>query len=204
VISGNRAWRAAAEVRKRWLASLFARRTAPREVAVFVARQLLTMPDPVRSGLAAAPGRVLFSEITGQPAASWLEACDTIVAGRVPLLMLGPIVTAFEQAMTEGEGRNTWRLDRYSPCPRNEAGRYLAFLGTLGYQLSDIERAVAENEPYAGDGPLADSLDARDEPVTPAGKDAPATADDVSGETGSGAVDSCPVGTDSGTGHSAA
>ena len=69
MISGNKAWRAASEVRKRWLASLFARRTAPREVAPFVARQLLTMPDPLRSGLAAAPGRVLFSEITGQPAA---------------------------------------------------------------------------------------------------------------------------------------
>ena len=46
--------------------SLFARRTAPREVAPFVARQLLTMPDPLRSGLATAPGRLLFSEITGQ------------------------------------------------------------------------------------------------------------------------------------------
>ena len=67
--------------------------------------------------------------------------------------MLGPVVTAYEQAMTEGEGRNTWRLDRYSPCPRDEAGRYLAFLGTLGYQLSDIERAVADGEPYTGDTP---------------------------------------------------
>ena len=114
MISGNRAWRAAAEVRKRWLASLFARRTAPREVAPFVARQLLTMPDPLRSGLAAAPGRSLFSEITGQPAASWLEACDTVAAGRVPLLMLGPIVTAFEQAMTEGEKRAELRLIQHS------------------------------------------------------------------------------------------
>ena len=202
MISGNRAWRAAAEVRKRWLASLFARRTAPREVAPFVARQLLTMPDPVRSGLAAAPGRVLFSEITGQPAASWLEACDTVAAGRVPLLMLGPIVTAFEQAMTEGEGRNTWRLDRYSPCPRDEAGRYLAFLGTLGYQLSDIERAVAGGEPYTGDTPPGDCLAADSDAVTPADQRVP-VADDVTGETDPGTPDSGPGRADSGTGHAA-
>ena len=118
--------------------------------------------------------------------------------------MLGPVVTAFEQAMTEGEGRNTWRLDRYSPCPRAEAGRYLAFLGTLGYQLSDIERAVAESEPYAGDGPLADSLAVGNEPVTPAGQNVPATADDVTGETEPGVLDSCPEGTENGTGHAAA
>ena len=195
--------REAAEVRKRWLVSLFARRTAPREVAPFVARQLLTMPDPLRSGLAAAPGRLLFSEITGQPAASWLEACDTVAAGRVPLLLLGPVATAFEQAMIEAEGKNTWRLDRYSPCPRAEAGRYLAFLGTLGYQLSGIERAVADNEPYAGESPLGDSLAVGHEPVTPADQDVPATADDVIGETGSGAVGSWPEGTDSGIGHGA-
>ncbi len=166
VIQGNKAWRAASEVRKRWLTGLFARRTAPREVASFVARQLLTMADPLRSGLAAAPSRMSFSEITGQPAASWLEACDTVAGGRVPLLMLGPIATAYEQAMTEGEGRNTWRLDRYSPCPRNEAGRYLAFLCTLGYQLSDIERAVADGEPYTGDTLPGGQLSADGDPAS--------------------------------------
>ena len=54
-----------------------------------------------------------------------------------------------------------------------EAGRYLAFLGTLGYQLSDIERAVADSEPYTGDSPLGDSL-ATGTPVTPADQDVPA------------------------------
>ncbi|MGO9219762.1 MAG: hypothetical protein ACLP5E_18665, partial [Streptosporangiaceae bacterium] len=203
VIQGNKAWRAASEVRKRWLAgSLFARRTAPREVAPFVARQLLTMPDPLRSGLAAAPDRALFSEITGQPATSWLEACDTVAAGRVPLLMLGPVVTAFEQAMTEGEGRNTWRLDRYSPCPRNEAGRYLAFLGTLGYQLSDIERAVAGGEPYTGDTAPGDCLTADSDAVTPADQRVP-VADDVTDETDPYTPDGGPGRADRGPGHAA-
>ena len=119
VIQGNREWKAAAEVRKRWLAAnLFARRTAPREAAQFVARQLLTMPEPLRSGLARAHSSVDFSELTGRHDRDWLELCDTAPAARLPLLMLAPVVTAYEHAMTEGEGRNTWRTDRYSPCPR--------------------------------------------------------------------------------------
>ena len=183
VIEGNKAWKAAAEVRKRWLTSeLFARRTAPREAAPFITRQLLSMPDPVRSGLAVAPGRLLFSEITGHYAERWLETCDTAPAGRLPLLMLGPIVTAYEQAMTEGEGKNTWRTDRYSPCPRREAGTYLAFLASIGHQLSPIEVALVNDTPYTGDTPPAlpvsgdpEPEDADRDPV-PGGDDAPAEA----------------------------
>jgi ParB family chromosome partitioning protein len=159
VIQGNKAWKAAAQVRKRWLATnLFPRRTVPREAAQFVARQLLTMPDPLRSGLATAHDRVLFTEITRQPVGKWEEICDTAAAARLPLVMLTPIITAYEQAMTEGDGKNTWRTDRYSPCPRNQAGRYLTFLASLGYQLSDIEQAVADDVPHTGDTPPGDSL----------------------------------------------
>ena len=146
-------------MRKRWLAGhLFPRRTAPREAAQFVAQQLLTMPDPLRSGLAAAHSRPLFAEITGKTADAWEEACGTVAAGRLPLLMLAPIATTYEQAMTEGEGKNTWRTDRYSPCPRREAGRYFAFLASIGYQLADIEQAVADSVPYAGDAPPDEPL----------------------------------------------
>jgi ParB family chromosome partitioning protein len=179
VIQGNKAWKAAGEVRKRWLAGhLFPRRTAPREVAQFVALQLLTMPDPLRSGLAAATSRPLLAEITDKAAAGWAEACGTVAAGRLPLLMLASIATAYEQAMTEGEGKNTWRTDRYSPCPRQEAGRYLAFLASLGYHLSDIEQAVANGTPYAGDTPPGEPLPAvtDDAACDAPGSDADATS----------------------------
>jgi len=155
VIEGNKAWQAAAEVRRRWLANvLFARRNAPREVAQFVARQLLTMAEPLRTSLTSAPGRESFTEITRQNAGQWLEICDTTTAARLPLLMLAPIATTYEQAMTEGLGRATWRTDNiYSPCPRAEAGRYLSFLASLGYKLAPIEQAVADDVPYTGDKP---------------------------------------------------
>jgi ParB family chromosome partitioning protein len=184
VIEGNKAWRAASEVRKRWLANvLFVRRTAPREAAPFIARQLLTMPDPLRTGLAAAVGLLLFREITGRKAADWLEACDTTPAGRVPLLMLGPVVTAYEQAMTEGEGKNTWRTDRYSPCPRRSAGTYLAFLAGIGYELSAIEQALVDDVPYTGDTPADPDL--ADSPATATGDEA-AEQTDTAADDGSG------------------
>ncbi len=75
------------------------------------------MPDPPRSGLAAAPGRLLFSEVTGRYAQRWLDTCGTVAAGRLPLLMLGPIITAYEQAMTEGEGKNTLAHRPLEPLP---------------------------------------------------------------------------------------
>jgi ParB family chromosome partitioning protein len=53
--------------------------------------------------------------------------------------------------MTDAEGRNTWRTDRYSPCPRADAGTYLTFLASLGYPLSAIEQAVADGTPWTGD-----------------------------------------------------
>jgi ParB family transcriptional regulator, chromosome partitioning protein len=158
-------------VRKRWLADvLFARRSAPREAAQFVARQLLSMPEPLRTGLAIASGRLSFSEISRQDASRWLEICDTTAAARLPLLMLAPIAVTHEYAMTQGEGRNTWRTDnRYSPCPRTQAGHYLAFLASVGYQLTPIERAVADGVPWTGDTPAEDSLPADDDPTSDEG-----------------------------------
>jgi ParB family chromosome partitioning protein len=152
VIEGNKAWAAATEVRRRWLATLFGRRTAPRELAQFVARQLVTMPEPVRSELGRAHHQMLFSELTGHAETDWVSICDTAPAGRLPLVMFAPIATALESAM-DGEGRNTWRTDRYSPCPREQAAGYFTLLAGLGYQLSVIEQAVTNQQPYTGEVP---------------------------------------------------
>jgi ParB family chromosome partitioning protein len=154
VIEGNKAWAAAAAVRRRWLPQLFARRAAPREVARFVAVQLLTMPEPLRIGLAAAPGSPAFTDVTGLHADQAAEGCDTCPTPRLPLLMLAPIAAAYEGAMYGTEAaRSTWRADRYSPCPRPDVGRYLAFLASIGYHLTVIEQAVADGVPYTGDTP---------------------------------------------------
>jgi ParB family chromosome partitioning protein len=151
VITGNKAWQAAAEVRRRWIASsLLARRALPREAGVFLARQILTMPDPLRSGLPGIAGSHLFTAITGCDPVRLAEEAATATAGRLTVIALVPVIACYEQALTEGEGRNTWRTDRYSPCPRAAAGHYLAFLAGLGYQLSAIEQAVADSIAWTG------------------------------------------------------
>jgi len=121
------------------------------------------MSDPLRSGLATAATKPLFAKLTGHDTEHWQQECATAATARLSLTMLAPVITAYEQAMTEGEGRNTWRTDRYSPCPRRDAGTYLTFLASIGYQLSDIEQAVADGVPWnAGDPPSGDILSADD------------------------------------------
>ena len=194
VIEGNKAWAAAAEVRRRWLPQLFARRAAPREVARFVAGQLLTMPEPLPLGLAATPVSPVFTDVTGLHADQAAGGCDTCPAVRLPLLMLAPIAAAYEGAMSGTEAaRSTWRADRYSPCPRPDAGQYLAFLASIGYQLSVIEQAVADGVPYAGDAPAepipgdhdADAASDADG-IRRADDDAPGEREDATADGGHG------------------
>ena len=148
IVEGNRAWIAAAAVRHRWLQALFTRRNAPKEVPLFVASQLLAMPAPLQDVLTSAPHRTMFSELAGRVDQAQLQ---TWTAGRLPLLSLALIVTAYEEQMDGDSGKPTWREDRYSPCSRTEAGAYLRFLASLGYELSAIERAVADGIPYTSD-----------------------------------------------------
>jgi ParB-like chromosome segregation protein Spo0J len=156
VVAGNKAWEAAAVVRHRWITdNLLARRSAPHDVHEFLTQQLLAMPQPLDSNLSGARHRSLFTKLTGgRDAARLAQDCGTATTGRLAILALAPLLTAYEQAMTEGEGRSTWRTDRYSPCPRADAAAYLTFLASLGYQLSDIEQAVASQVPWTGTTPL--------------------------------------------------
>ena len=190
VVEGNKAWAAAGEVRRRWLPQLFARRAAPRQVARFVAGQLLVMPEPLRLGLAAAPAGPLFTDVTGLHVDQAADGCETCPAVRLPLLMLAPVAAAYEGAMSGTEAsRSTWRADRYSPCPRSDAGRYLAFLASIGYQLSVIERAVADGVPYTGDtpaGPVSGAPGSVLEDAAGPGDGAPAGSDDAAAEGSDG------------------
>lgn len=152
VADGNKAWAAAWEVRKRWVAELLRRRTAPKEAARFVAQQLLTMPAALRRGLPAAAGRMVFTELTGKPLEAVVRDCETCPQPRVPLLALAAIAIAYEGEMAgDGEKRNTWRTDAWAPCSRADAAEWLRFLAGLGYPLSAIEQAVADDTAWTGD-----------------------------------------------------
>jgi hypothetical protein len=161
-VNGNRAWIAAAAVRRRWLDTLFARRTAPKETTLFIASQLVSMPGPLRNAMTRAPHLPLFGELTGHPSHDQLAAWPSPRLAMIPLAVL---VTAYEDQMGGESGKTTWRSDVYSACSTSEAGAYLRFLAAAGYELSAIERAVADGVPYGGDHPTADMLAADTEPV---------------------------------------
>jgi ParB family chromosome partitioning protein len=93
----------------------------------------------------------------GGPAA---DAAASAAQPRLWMLALAPIAAACEDQMTgTGEQRSTWRIDRYAPCPRADAGAWLKFLAQAGYALSPIEQAVADGVPYRGDIPADDAAD---------------------------------------------
>jgi ParB family transcriptional regulator, chromosome partitioning protein len=98
------------------------------------------MPYPLSTGLHAARHWNLFAEVVGCGSGQLEDSCGTVPAARLPLIMLAPVVVTYEQAMTSGEAsKATWRHDKHTTCPYAQAGRYLAFLAELGYQLSAIE-----------------------------------------------------------------
>jgi hypothetical protein len=136
------------------------------------------MPDVLRRGLAAAAQRVAFIELTGKPLEGMVQDCQSYPMARVPLLVLAPIAVAYEAEMAgEGERRNTWRTDRWAPCSRKEAGRWLTFLASLGYQMSAIEQAVARGVPYTGEDMFnTPDADATSTPQAPSGDADPAAA----------------------------
>ena len=118
-------------------------------VAQFVTAQMLTMPQPLRQALAHIHGRQMY-RVLGGPAPDTTGAAQP----RLWLLALAPIAASYEDQMTgTDEQRSTWRTDRYSPCPRADAGAWLRFLAQAGHQLSPIEQAVADGVPYQGEHP---------------------------------------------------
>jgi ParB family transcriptional regulator, chromosome partitioning protein len=179
VIEGNKAWTAAGTVRQRWLAEYLARKAPARDdtpvIARFVTTRLLTMPEPLCRALGGIRHGQIFRAI-GAPA----DAAEAAPLPKLWLLALAPIAAAYEDQITgTGSERDTWRTDRYSPCPRTQAGQWLAFTAELGHQLTPIEQAVADGVPYRGDAPAGRQDAASDGDSEPGGPEGPADAHDL-------------------------
>ncbi len=165
VIEGNKAWDAAGKVRHRWVAEFLGRKTPPSGsgtlVAQFVTTQILAMPQPLRQALGGIGSTEIYQRLSG-PAPG--EAA-TAAQPRLWMLALAPIAAAYEDQMTGTTvSRSTWRTDRYSSCPRGDAGAWLSFLARAGYPLSPIEQAVAGGVPYQGDTPAGEPASRRRQP----------------------------------------
>jgi ParB family transcriptional regulator, chromosome partitioning protein len=169
VIEGNKAWEAAGKVRQAWLEEFLARKTAPRNVAGIIARfvteQIVTMPEPLCRALGGVRHSQMFASFGG-------PTPDTVAKSALPglwMIALVSIAAAYEREITgDGERRNTWREDRYSPCSREDAGEWLRLVAEIGakhgYEPSPIERAVADGVAYRGDDPAEDLTEENDIP----------------------------------------
>ncbi|RRR69052.1 ParB N-terminal domain-containing protein [Streptomyces sp. RP5T] len=156
-LAGNKAYRAAIDARRTFLRQLMARKSAPKPLAGWVTRTLLSCPKPVRSWTGD-PGRsavladlLALSTEEGKAAsaedrATWIGA--TATPTRLLFVNFAVIAACYEKRI---EQANTWRQDQPewdTEEIRADARVYLKFLAELGHQLSPIERNVIDDTPF--------------------------------------------------------
>jgi ParB family chromosome partitioning protein len=135
VLDNNKAWRAAEPVRRDFLRALLARKTAPKGTLRFATLEILTDPEAVGRG-----GEELVADLLGTSVGpGWRRHAGPTNAAKaseaqLPLALLAQVAADREQSL----GVHTWRT------PDRRAARWLAFLATVGYTLSDIEQQVVD------------------------------------------------------------
>ena len=147
VVTNNREWTAAEEVRRQWLRTYLTRKTPPKGTTAYLARELAF----TRHALTAAgdTGHVLACDMLGvTPKAGHynskptglLELIASSSEGRTQVISLALTLCAYEASTT----RENWRT------PHSGTQAYLTHLASLGYPLSDVERLAAGQEATAG------------------------------------------------------
>ncbi len=138
-IESNKAWAAAEPVRREWLTQWATRKTLPKGAGAFLASTLATDPDPVTRIGGNHLAATLLGHATGQYGrssdltAAIAKASDT----RAQVITLLLVLAGYEDSLS----REDWRTVRESPR------RYLTYLASLGYPLSDVERRACGEEP---------------------------------------------------------
>jgi ParB family chromosome partitioning protein len=146
VIEGNRAWRAAREVRRGFLRDLLARKTAAKGTLRYAVEAVVSFPERVGDGNEELVAQLLGAE-TATVTDRWdscrsagLNAAGQASDARLPLILLAQVAADAETALHD----HVWRNSR--PV---HAARWLSWLATTGYQLSDIEaRVVTDGTPF--------------------------------------------------------
>lgn len=139
VIDSNKAWGSAETVRREWLRGLATRKTAPKGTATFIAAAFARDADL----LADVGGNHLAADLLGVACGAYGRSVelaalvDKATDSRALLLTLVMVLAAYE-ARTD---RNDWRTLRPS------TGRYLRYLGSLGYMRADVERRACGEDP---------------------------------------------------------
>ncbi len=145
VVANNKAWRSAETVRLAWLKKQAARKSAPKGAAAFVARTLATRAHlftghrigNVRNDILGIKDTATGYGIDPAVAAHIDKASDA----RALVLSWTQALAAYEAGTHVNDWRNS---NRYSA---SDTARYLRYLETLGYVLSDIEEEACTTDP---------------------------------------------------------
>jgi ParB family chromosome partitioning protein len=147
-IAGNKDWRSAETVRRRWLRELVARKTAPKAALRFIIESLARGDGAVCPSLSGT--HAMARHLLGLPnaeqygpdrVAAVVELLSTANDSRAVVIALGLIIGAYE----DSTGVHVWR----SPAAHSDLARYFAAPASWGYEPSAIEQAVIDGEPYS-------------------------------------------------------
>lgn len=157
VIENNKAWKAAEPVRRRHLQGLLASRKVPPGTLRYVVGEVLAAPDRVGEGADALLAQLLgVTASTGYGRQVGSQLVGRLPDSRLPLGLLAQVAADNEHAM----GTHTWRQRDI------RAARWLSFLASVGYSLSDIEQQVIDQaEPASDDDEPDASADDATEPA---------------------------------------
>jgi ParB family transcriptional regulator, chromosome partitioning protein len=159
VIQSNKDWDSAETVRRQWLRTFLARKSAPSTAAGFIAGSLARSADyAITQALTA--GNRLAHDLLGLPdqaptlgrrAPAMVELVGKASDARAQMIALGLVLAAYEEATN----RNCWR------SVSDSTTRYLRYLEANGYELSTVERRACGEAPL----PQSDTVSATPEPI---------------------------------------
>lgn len=185
VITSNQAWESAEKVRRAWLKKLFGGKTAPKGAVKFVAESLARADHELSQAISG--NNEMALTLLAVKATGNMAGCKALAAqmaratdARAQLIALALVLSAYE-ART---GKHSYRkID-------DATSRYLLFLQSIGYVLSDVEtRATVTAAPADPAQPTPDPAEHDDDTDTDTDTGTPAQVPAAPQEPGHRAQD---------------
>jgi ParB family chromosome partitioning protein len=176
VIANNKAWDSATTVRRAWLTTFFARKTAPPDGARWIVQTLAQGSHDMRKAMESDHSVALELLGLNQSTRGYARMRTHSIAGaaakaspaRATTLTVAMLVGALEN----GTDRRVWR------SPTGEQIAYFRQLQRWNYPLSDVEMLVLQPTDADEPNPLEPALDEEPEPAD----EEPGGAGDLDGQ----------------------
>jgi ParB family chromosome partitioning protein len=153
VIKYNQAWRDAEPVRREFVRLLLTKKRPPKGCLRFVTDEVMRRPHRLGDG-----SDMMLGELTGRDGTGWgrnlgLELVNKATDVTLPLVLFAQVASAIEAKMSV----DTWREGGNYEGEKDAAARYLQYLATTGYKLSEVEQLVVDNATTEADDDEAEA-----------------------------------------------